>query len=153
VAESTSLGANVSAMARRYGLRSTAMSATVRSPIPGVAARSCSPSARHTCEGAFTKSPKAARRRSPMRRLRALPHSIASKRSSGATAPMRVAPFGRPEPSLSSARAWLVRQLDLVSGKSNMAEAIRYGLRQWEGLTRFPDDGRIEIDSNDYVSA
>ncbi len=29
-----------------------------------------------------------------------------------------------------------------------MAEAIRYGPRHWEGLTRFLYDGRIEIDSN-----
>jgi transposase len=28
------------------------------------------------------------------------------------------------------------------------ADAIRYGLRHWDGLTRFLDDGRIEIDSN-----
>jgi hypothetical protein len=29
-----------------------------------------------------------------------------------------------------------------------MAEAIRYGLRHWERLTRFLDDGRIDIDFN-----
>jgi transposase len=29
-----------------------------------------------------------------------------------------------------------------------MAEAIRYGLKHWEGLTRFVDDVRIEMDSN-----
>ena len=29
-----------------------------------------------------------------------------------------------------------------------MAEAIRYTLTRWEGLTRFLDDGRIELDSN-----
>ena len=27
-------------------------------------------------------------------------------------------------------------------------EAIRYALSRWEGLTRFLDDGRIEIDNN-----
>jgi len=31
---------------------------------------------------------------------------------------------------------------------SKLAEAIRYTLARWEGLTRFVDDGRIEIDSN-----
>jgi transposase len=35
-----------------------------------------------------------------------------------------------------------------VSGGSSIAEAIRYGLNQWDGLVRFLDDGRIEIDSN-----
>ena len=29
-----------------------------------------------------------------------------------------------------------------------IAEDIRYGLNHWEGLSRFLDDGRIEIDSN-----
>jgi hypothetical protein len=27
-------------------------------------------------------------------------------------------------------------------------EALAYGLNHWDGLTRFLDDGRIEIDSN-----
>ena len=54
----------------------------------------------------------------------------------------------RTQPLIADLRAWLARQLGLVSGKSKMAEAIRYGLRHWEGLTRYIDDGRIEIDSN-----
>lgn len=29
-----------------------------------------------------------------------------------------------------------------------MADAIRYALSRWEGLTRFIDDGRIELDNN-----
>ena len=36
----------------------------------------------------------------------------------------------------------------LISQKTKLAEAIRYALSRWEGLTRFLDDGRIEIDSN-----
>jgi hypothetical protein len=28
------------------------------------------------------------------------------------------------------------------------AEEIRYGLNHWDGLTRFLDDGRIELDTN-----
>jgi hypothetical protein len=36
----------------------------------------------------------------------------------------------------------------LISKKSKLAEAIRYALARWEGLSRFLDDGRIEIDSN-----
>jgi transposase len=35
-----------------------------------------------------------------------------------------------------------------VSGSSKIAEAIRYGLNHWDGLLRYLDDGRIEIDSN-----
>jgi transposase len=35
-----------------------------------------------------------------------------------------------------------------VSGKAPIADAIRYGLHHWDGLTRFLDDGRIELDTN-----
>ena len=44
--------------------------------------------------------------------------------------------------------AWLTAKLDTVSRKSAIAEAIRYALTRWHGLTRYLDDGRIEIDSN-----
>jgi transposase len=43
---------------------------------------------------------------------------------------------------------WLRAKLALISQKSKLAEAIRYALSRWEGLTRFIDDGCIEIDSN-----
>jgi len=39
-------------------------------------------------------------------------------------------------------------KLSLISQKSKLAEAIRYALSRWEGLTRFIDDGRIELDNN-----
>ena len=39
-------------------------------------------------------------------------------------------------------------KLALISQKSKLAEAIRYALSRWEGLTRFIDDGRIELDNN-----
>lgn len=42
---------------------------------------------------------------------------------------------------------WLTEQLALISQKTKLAEAIRYTLSRWEGLTRFIGDGRIEIDS------
>ena len=35
-----------------------------------------------------------------------------------------------------------------VCGNSKLAEAIRYALSRWAGLTRYLDDGRIEIDNN-----
>ncbi len=43
---------------------------------------------------------------------------------------------------------WLRDKLALISQKTKLAEAIRYALSRWDGLTRFIDDGRIEIDSN-----
>jgi hypothetical protein len=40
------------------------------------------------------------------------------------------------------------RQLATVSAKAPIADAIRYGLNHWDGLIRFLDDGRIELDTN-----
>jgi Transposase IS66 family len=39
-------------------------------------------------------------------------------------------------------------KLALISQKINLAEAIRYALSRWQGLTRFIDDGRNELDNN-----
>jgi transposase len=43
---------------------------------------------------------------------------------------------------------WLRAKLALISQKGKLAEAIRYALSRWQGLTRFIDDGRIELDNN-----
>jgi len=51
-------------------------------------------------------------------------------------------------PILDELEPWLRTKLGLISQKIKLAEAIRYALTRWEGLTRFIDDGRIEIDSN-----
>jgi len=52
------------------------------------------------------------------------------------------------KPLVLALKAWLERQLARVSAKATIAEDIRYGLNHWEGLTRFLDDGRIELDTN-----
>jgi transposase len=44
-------------------------------------------------------------------------------------------------------------KLAQLSRKSNLAEALRYALTRWEGLTRFLDDGRIELDNNSVERA
>lgn len=54
----------------------------------------------------------------------------------------------RSKPLIDALRLWLEAKLATVSGKSTIAEAIRYALSRWDGLARFLDDGRIEIDSN-----
>jgi len=51
-------------------------------------------------------------------------------------------------PIIAALESWLREKLGLISQKTKLAEAIRYALSRWEGLTRFIDDGRIEIDSN-----
>ena len=51
-------------------------------------------------------------------------------------------------PMVDDLEPWLRAKLALISQKTKLAEAIRYALSRWNGLTRFLDDGRIEIDSN-----
>src|SRR5271155_117977 len=60
----------------------------------------------------------------------------------------RAARQARAKPILDAMKPWLEAKLAAVSGKSTIAEAIRYALSRWEGLTRYLADGRIEIDNN-----
>ncbi len=52
------------------------------------------------------------------------------------------------KPLVEALKVWCEKQLALVSAKSTMAAAIRYGLKHWAGLERFLEDGRIELDTN-----
>jgi transposase len=54
----------------------------------------------------------------------------------------------RSRPMMETFEPWLHEKLTLVSQKSKLAEAIRYALSRWAGLSLFLDDGRVEIDSN-----
>ena len=54
----------------------------------------------------------------------------------------------RSKPLVAAIKTWLERQLARVSAKATIAEDIRYGLNHWDGLVRFLDDGRIELDTN-----
>jgi transposase len=52
------------------------------------------------------------------------------------------------KPLVLALKSFFEDQLARVSGKSIIAEVIRYGLNHWTGLVRFLDDGRIELDTN-----
>jgi hypothetical protein len=54
----------------------------------------------------------------------------------------------RSQPLLEAMEVWLTARLATISQKGKLADAIRYVFARWEGLTRFVDDGTIEIDSN-----
>jgi transposase len=54
----------------------------------------------------------------------------------------------RSKPLVLELKTWFEQQLARVSGKSLIAEVIRYALNHWDGLIRFLDDGRIELDTN-----
>ena len=59
----------------------------------------------------------------------------------------------RSKPIVEAMRLWFEAQLPLVPGRSTLADAIRYALSRWEGLTRFLHDGRVELDTNPVESA
>ena len=52
------------------------------------------------------------------------------------------------KPLIEALKSWLEEMLRQVPSGSSIAQAIRYGFNQWDGLLRFLDDGRIEIDFN-----
>ena len=60
----------------------------------------------------------------------------------------RLARQHKSRPLIDALEPWLRTKLGLISQKGKLAEAINYALSRWEGLTRFLDDGRIELDNN-----
>jgi transposase len=54
----------------------------------------------------------------------------------------------RAGPELEALHAWLHATLTTLSKKSELALAIRYALSRWPALTRYREDGRLEIDNN-----
>jgi transposase len=60
----------------------------------------------------------------------------------------RAARQARSRPLTDALKTFFEHQLTRLSGGSDTAEIIRYGLRHWDGLIRFLDDGRIELDTN-----
>jgi transposase len=60
----------------------------------------------------------------------------------------QIAKRGDSRPLVANLHIWLEAQLMQVSGRSTLAEAIRYALARWQGLARFLEDGRIELDTN-----
>lgn len=63
------------------------------------------------------------------------PHRLAARRN-------------RSKPLVSGLKLWLETQLPLIPGASELAKAIRYALVRWDGLSRFLNDGHVEMDTN-----
>jgi transposase len=51
-------------------------------------------------------------------------------------------------PVLAELRSFLDVTLAKISGKSDFATAIRYAISRWTALTRYVDDGRLEMSNN-----
>jgi transposase len=54
----------------------------------------------------------------------------------------------RAGPLLDSLHQWLQTNLGKLSKKSEVSVAIRYALGRWAALTRYCDDGALEVDNN-----
>jgi len=54
----------------------------------------------------------------------------------------------RAGPALDQLKHWMQETLTTVSVKSDLAGAIGYALKRWTALTRYRDDGGLEIDNN-----
>ncbi len=54
----------------------------------------------------------------------------------------------RAGPLLEALHQWFQSTLSKLSRKSPLALAIRYGLSRWAALTRFRDDGHLEMENN-----
>lgn len=52
------------------------------------------------------------------------------------------------QPRIDELAAWLDAQLQKIPGKSDLAGAMRYARSRWSALTRYVDDGRLEISNN-----
>jgi transposase len=52
------------------------------------------------------------------------------------------------QPLVDSLRQWFEATLSKLSRKSETTVAIRYALSRWDALTRYIEDGHIEIDNN-----
>ena len=51
-------------------------------------------------------------------------------------------------PKIDALAVWFDAQLQTISGKSGLAAAIRYARWRWDALTRYLDDGQLEISNN-----
>jgi transposase len=54
----------------------------------------------------------------------------------------------RARPLLDELHKWMEKLLRSLSTKSDTASAIRYALSRWRALTRYIDDGQLEIDNS-----
>jgi transposase len=54
----------------------------------------------------------------------------------------------RAQPLLDQLRTWMEKALRNLSSKSETAGAIRYALSRWRALTRYAEDGLLEIDNS-----
>ena len=91
-----------------------------------------------------TKSPAAAQALEMIARLFAIEAGIKGKPPAERLAARRA----KATPILAELRAFLDATMEKVSGKSSLAGAFRYAASRWTALTRYVDNGRLEMSNN-----
>ena len=56
-------------------------------------------------------------------------------------------------PAVAALKPWFEKQLSMISSSSTLAQDIHYALNHCQGLTRFLEDGRLELDTNPVENA
>ena len=91
-----------------------------------------------------TKSPAAAQALEMIARLFAIEADIKGRPPAERLAARRA----KATPILSELRAFLDATMEKISGKSSLAGAFRYAAARWTALTRYVDNGRLEMTNN-----
>ena len=91
-----------------------------------------------------TKSPAAAHALEMIARLFAIEAGIKGRPPAERLAARRA----KVTPILSELRAFLDATMEKISGKSSLAGAFRYAASRWTALTRYVDNGRLEMSNN-----
>ena len=60
----------------------------------------------------------------------------------------RIVRARKSRPLVRAMKAWLETELQRIPPRSGLGDAIRYALARWDELSRFLDEGRIELDTN-----
>jgi transposase len=87
-----------------------------------------------------------------LRRIAALYEIEARVRGKSATDRLAVRQV-ESKPLVTELRTWFEAQIAKLPARSPTADAIRYALNHWDGLERFLEDGRIELDNNSVERA
>lgn len=85
------------------------------------------------------------------------PSALAHSFTPSKPRPIAGRPAGRTQGAFAAYRCcaepWFEKQLPIISSGATLAEDIRYALTHWPGLTRFLDDGRLELDTKPAENA
>jgi transposase-like protein len=137
--ESLKPGANVSELARRNGLSPQQLFGWRREVREPIGERASEPASKTLLPDLTAPTPSPVHKRGRPKQGRG--ERYPNDDTPTFAAVVIAAPAAPPSPPPAGASPSGVIEITI-------GEAIRYGLRHWDGLCRFLDDGRIEIDSN-----